>query len=106
MTTPLLTMIRNRKWLSDHLIASFRTATKGLSIFAVGHMPEDEVSSINEMMEALNSAAATISQEYKEVTKIIAKVPKDVYEFTLLLRIYTNILYFFFGAQCPLYDKI
>ena len=53
ITAPLLTMIRKRKRLSDDPVPSLKTASKGLSIFAVGQMTEDQVASINEMMEAL-----------------------------------------------------
>ena len=98
ITAPLLTMTRKRKWLSDDPVPSFRTASKGLSIFAVAQMTEDEVASINEMMEALDYATTTTAKEYKEVTRIVAKVPVNAYEFQLLLITYAILLYALFGS--------
>ena len=67
-------------------------------------MSEDEVSSINEMMEAFTSATTTIAQAYKEVTRTVAEVPTNAYNFTLLVKTYANLLYGLFGAQYPLYQ--
>ena len=106
ITAPLLQMIRKRKWLSDDPTATYRTAAKGLSIFAVGAMTEDEVAIINDTMEALDSATTTTAKEYKDVTRIKATVPEDSYEFTILLKTFANPLYSLFGSICPLYLQV
>ena len=106
ITAPLLLMIRKRKWLSDDPTATYRTAAKGLSIFAVGVMTEDEVAIINDTMEALERATTTTAKEYKDVTRIKATVPEDSYEFTILLKTFANLLYSLFGSICPLYLNV
>jgi len=106
ITAPLLTMIRKRKWLSDDPVPSLRTASKGLSIFAVVQMSEDQVASINEMMEALENATTTTAREYREVTTIVARVPDESYEFQLLLKTYANLLYALFESQSPIYAAV
>ena len=53
ITAPILAMIRKRKWLSDDPTATYRTAAKGLSIFAVGALSDEEMAKINDTMEAL-----------------------------------------------------
>jgi hypothetical protein len=106
VTAPLLLMIRKRKWLSDDPTATHRTAAKGLSIFAVAPMTEDEVALINDTMEALEQATTTTAKEYKDVTRIKAKVPEDAHDFMLLLKTFANLLYALFGSNCPLYLQV
>ena len=103
ITAPLLLMIRKRKWLSDDPTATYRTAAKGLSVFAVGAMSEDEVAIINDTMEALEQATTTTAKEYKDVTRIKATVPTESHEFVLLLKTFANLLYALFGSLCPMY---
>ena len=99
-------MIRKRKWLSDDPTASYRTAAKGLSIFAVAPLSEDEVALINDTMEALEQATTTTAKEYKDVTRIKAKVPEDSHDFLLLIKTFANLLYSLFGSNCPLYLQV
>ena len=106
ITAPLLLMIRKRKWLSDDPTATYRTAAKGLSVFAVGAMSEDEVAIINDTMEALEQATTTTAREYKDVTRIKATVPKEAHEFVLLLKTFANLLYALFGSICPMYTHV
>jgi hypothetical protein len=106
ITAPLLVMIRKRKWLSDDPVATYRTAAKGLSVFAVGTLTEDEVAIINDTMEALEQATTTTAKEYKDVTSIKAKVPKEAHDFLLLLKTFANLLYALFGSSCPLYIQV
>ena len=103
VTAPLLLMIRKRKWLSDDPTATYRTAAKGLSIYAVAPLSEDEVALINDTMEALEQATTTTAKEYKDVTRIKAKVPDDAHDFLLLVKTFANLLYALFGSNCPLY---
>jgi hypothetical protein len=103
VTAPLLLMIRKRKWLSDDPTATYRTAAKGLSIFAVAPLTEDEVALINDTMEALEQATTTTAKEYKDVTRIKAKIPEDSHDFLLLIKTFANLLYALFGSSCPLY---
>ena len=106
VTAPLLLMIRKRKWLSDDPTASYRTAAKGLSIFAVAPLSEDEVALINDTMEALEQATTTTAKEYKDVTRIKAKIPEDSHDFLLLIKTFANLLYALFGSNCPLYLQV
>jgi hypothetical protein len=106
ITAPLLLMIRKRKWLSDDPTATYRTAAKGLSVFAVGAMTEDEVAIINDTMEALEQATTTTAKEYKDVTRIKATVPSEAHEFVLQLKTFANLLYALFGSLCPLYTQV
>ena len=106
VTAPLLLMIRKRKWLSDDPTATYRTAAKGLSLFAVAPMTEDEVALINDTMEALEQATTTTAKEYKDVTRIKAKVPEDAHDFMLLIKTFANLLYALFGSNCPLYLQV
>ena len=57
-------------------------------------------------MEALDYATTATSKEYNEVTRIVAKVPVNAYEFQLLLKTYANLLYALFGSQSPIYAAI
>ena len=68
ITAPLLLMIHKQKWLSNDPTVTYRTAAKGLSVFAVGAMSKDEVAIINNTMEALEQATTTtMVHEYKDV---------------------------------------
>ena len=101
----LLQMIRKRKWLSDDPVASFRTAAKGLSPFAM-LVSDDDAAVINDTMEALDHATTTTAAEYKAVTKVTATVPVDSFEFLLLLKTFANLLFALFGSSCPLYTNV
>ena len=87
----LLQMIRKQKWMSDDRVALFCTAAKGLSPFGI-LLSDEDVVSMNETMEALESATTTTASEYKLVTKILTKVPTDSWEFLLLLKTFTKPL--------------
>ena len=101
----LLQMIRKRKWLSDDPVASYRTAAKGLSPFAM-LVSDDDAAIINNTMEALDHATTTTAAEYKAVTKVTAKVPEDAFDFLLMLKTFANLLYAIFGASCPLFANV
>lgn len=107
ITAPLLQTIRKRQWLANDPLATFKTAAQGLSIFAVGQLSDEEVSSINESMEALSNATQTTAKELKEASsKLTAKVPTDSHEFLELLKTFANLLFALFSSSCPLYVQI
>ena len=69
-------------------------------------MTEDEVALINDTMEALEQAMTTMAKEYKDVTRIKAKVPEDAHDSMLLIKTFANLLYALFGSNCPLYLQV
>ena len=57
-------------------------------------------------MEALEQATATTAKEYKDVTRIKAKIPDESHDFLLLIMTFANLLYALFGSKCPLYLQV
>ena len=76
----ILEMTRKRKWVSYDPQAIYLTATKGLSIFTVGHITEDLVAEMNEHMELLVEATQVISKELSVAKKTKAVVPDNNFE--------------------------
>ena len=91
--------------MSDDPVPSFCTVAKGLSPFGI-LVSDEDVSAMNETMEALENATTTTASEYKLVTKILPHVLTDAWEFLLLLKTFTNLLYALFSSGCPLYQHV
>ena len=73
------------------------TAAKGHSPFAV-LLSDEDAASMNETMEALDSATNTTAKGYKSVTKTLPAVPEEAFEFLLVLKTFAIVLYAFLGA--------
>ena len=86
ITTPLLTTIRNRRWLAADPMPLFRTASQSLSVFVVGKLSENKLAFINEAKKVIKTKTTTTAKEVKESTKIKAVVPTDVHDFVDLLK--------------------
>eukprot|EP00957_Ditylum_brightwellii_P076557 5818822-Ditylum_brightwellii.AAC.1 len=56
VTASLLKTIRKRQWLGDEVTATYSTAHKGFSHFALAYLSKDEVVAVNEALELLAEA--------------------------------------------------
>ena len=99
-------MIRKRKWLSDDPQASYLIATKGLSIFTVGHIAEDLVAEMNEQKELLKEETQVTAKELSVAKKMKAVVPDNNSEFVEMINTFSNLLFVLFSSACPHYLQV
>eukprot|EP00957_Ditylum_brightwellii_P071590 5443232-Ditylum_brightwellii.AAC.1 len=65
VTASLLKTICKRQWLGDEVTATYSTAHKGFSHFALADLSEDEVAGVNEAIELLAEATHTTTADLK-----------------------------------------
>eukprot|EP00957_Ditylum_brightwellii_P174785 13308263-Ditylum_brightwellii.AAC.1 len=94
VTASLLKMIRKQQWLGDEVTATYSTAHKGFSHFALTDLSKDEVAVVNEAMKLL--AEATHHHHCR---------PKSGQNQTgySANRPYTNLVHALFGPLLPLF---
>jgi hypothetical protein len=110
LTAPLLKMALKRNWTGkDGNIKrpSLLHAADGISPFLVLDLDEDEVATINEDAEAMQSASYITFEDIKSFKKKIqAKVPETAEDFALLLKRYANLLFALFSEHCSLFKCV
>eukprot|EP00957_Ditylum_brightwellii_P202933 15332486-Ditylum_brightwellii.AAC.1 len=72
VTASLLKTIRKQQWLGDEVTATYSTAHKGFSHFALADLSKDEVAAVNEAMELLAEVTHTTTADLKAVKTKLA----------------------------------
>ena len=90
-----------RKW------AALTSAAKGLSLFAMVVLTEEDVVEIQQALVDLANATSVSISEHKIVqSKVVPLTPTDADRFLLMLKWFTNLLFALFLSQCPQYIQM
>lgn len=98
---PLLTMFVTRKFEEETTLNTLKSACVGLTPFAVPSMTDSEVEEMNEQASALAWATSTTIQDVMCNT-LKAKLPHTFDGLISQISRFMNVLYAFFGHQCPM----
>ena len=98
---PLLIMIIKRDFEEEIIGSCRKTASKGLTLFAVPTMSQAIVNKINDHYTAVETATQTT---VKDVTSAAyeAVAPQSYHELTRVIKRFSNLLFALFGKMCPL----
>lgn len=102
---PLLTMIVGRKLEEETSLNTLKSACIGLTPFAVPHLSNSEVESINKQSTALQQATSTTVQNVLK-DKVKATAPKSFDKLVTQIKRFGNLLFALFGHCCPLLVEI
>ena len=102
---PLLTMIVNRKFEEETTLNILKSACMGLTPFAVPHLSDSEVKSINKQSTTLQQTTSMTIQDVLQ-HKVKATVPKTFKKLVMRIKMFGNVLFAFFGHCCPLLVEI
>ena len=102
----LLKTIKKRKYISEDLDLTYRTAQKGLTILRVALLDEDEILSINKPHKYISGASLTSPEGINKTSILTSNIPNTMKRFTDKLKVFTNLLYALFTTSCPLLLKI
>eukprot|EP00957_Ditylum_brightwellii_P110550 8432558-Ditylum_brightwellii.AAC.1 len=102
-TASLLKTIQKRQWLGNEVTATYSTAHKGFSHFALADLSEDEIAAANEAMEQLAEATHITIADLKAVKTKLAMVPTDPADYIFGLKKCANLVHALFGPLSPLF---
>ena len=103
VTVALLKVIANMDWSEGEMTVTISNLMKGLSIFAMRPLTDEEISSYNDYDENLERASSTTVRDVAGGSgKRKHHVPETCTELLEYLKALTNILYALSGNQCPL----
>ena len=110
LTGPLLKMIMNRSWngkdgnINRPLLIH---RMEGLTLFAMLDLNKDQVATLNEEQDLLNTASlVSVADLRGQRGKLKVTIPTDPEEFILMLKRYTNLLYAIFLEDFPLFKAM
>ena len=101
----LLSMIVNQKFEEETSLNTIKSASQGLTPFAVPYLTENEVEDLNERSTALVQASLTTVGDHMQ-GKIKARAPTTFEGLLLNIKMFGNVLFAFFGHRCPLFVEI
>ena len=101
----ILTMVVNRAWEGETTLSSLTSAAKGLTPFAVPCLSESEVTSQNDMAEALDAASSTTVRDHSTL-KLIASAPTSFDGLVKRIKRFGNLLFSLFGETSPLFMQM
>ena len=101
----ILTMVINRAWEGETTLSSLTSAAKGLTPFAVPCLSESEVTSQNDMAEALDAASSTTVKDHATL-KLIASAPTSFDGLVKRIKRFGNLLFSVFGDISPLFMQM
>ena len=100
-------MILKRAWAGKDgniVRPSLVNAMEGLSPFAMLDLDEDEVASLNNKEDLIQSASLVSVKDLRALrARLKICVPTDASEFLLILKRFANLLHALFSADCPLF---
>jgi hypothetical protein len=103
VTVALLKVIIAMDWSEGEMTVTLSNLMKGLSIFAMRPLTDEEISSYNDYDENLERASSTTVRDVAGGSgKRKHHVPETSTELLEYLKAFTNILYALSGNQCPL----
>ena len=103
--TALLTMVVNRAWEGETTLSSLTSAAKGLTPFAVPCLSESDVTSQNDMAEALESASSTTVKDHSSL-KLVASAPTTFDGLVKRIKRFGNLLFAIFGETSALFMQL
>jgi hypothetical protein len=103
--TAILTMVVNRSWEGETTLSSLTSAAKGLTPFAVPCLSESEVTSQNDMAEALESASSTTVKDHSTL-KLVASAPTTFDGLVKRVKRFGNLLFAIFGDTSALFMQL
>ena len=101
----LVNMILTRNFEEETSRSSIKSASKGLTQFAVPSLTDKQVDKINKHAEALEAATQTTVKDIT-ATSMEAEGPTTFTHLTKLIRRFANLLGALFSSGCPLFNKL
>jgi hypothetical protein len=101
----LLTMVVNRTWEGETTLSSLTSAAKGLTPFAVPCLSESEVTSQNDLAEALAAASSTTVKDHSNL-KLVATAPSSFDGLVKRIKRFGNLLFAIFGDTSALFMQM
>ena len=101
----LLTMIVTRAWEGETTLSSLTSAAKGLTPFAVPCLTESEVTSQNDLADALAAASSTTVRDHSSL-KLIATAPTSFDGLVKRIKRFGNLIYATFGDTSALFMQL
>ena len=98
-------MVVNRAWEGETTMSSLTSAAKGLTPFAVPCLSEADVTSQNDMAEALDAASSTTVKDHSSL-KLVASAPKSFDGLVKRIKRFGNLLYAVFGECSSLFMQL
>ena len=101
----LLTMIVTRAWEGETTLSSLTSAAKGLTPFAVPCLTEAEVTSQNDLADAIDAASNTTVKDHSS-SKLRASAPASFDGLVKRIKRFGNLLFAVFGENSALFMQI
>ena len=101
----ILTMVVNRAWEGETTLSSLTSAAKGLTPFAVPCLSESEVTTQNDMADALDAASSTTVKDHSSL-KLVASTPNSFDGLVKRIKRFGNLLYAIFGDTSSLFMQM
>ena len=101
----LLSMVVNRSWEGETTLSSLTSAATGLTPFAVPCLSESEVTTQNDMAEALDAASSTTVKDHSSL-KLVASAPTSFDGLVKRIKRFGNLLFSIFGDSSALFMQL
>ena len=101
----LLTMIVQRSWEGETTLSSLTSAAKGLTPFGVPCLSESEVTTQNDLADALDVASSTTVKDHSTL-KLVASAPTTFDGLVKRIKRFGNLLYAVFDETSALFMQI
>jgi hypothetical protein len=101
----ILTMIVTRAWEGETTLSSLTSAAKGLTPFAVPCLTESEVTSQNDLADALDAASSTTVRDHSSL-KLVATAPSSFDGLVKRIKRFGNLIYATFGETSALFMQL
>ena len=101
----ILTMVVTRAWEGETTLSSLTSAAKGLTPFAVPCLTESEVTSQNDLADALDAASSTTVRDHSSL-KLIATAPASFDGLVKRIKRFGNLIFAVFGENSALFMQL
>ena len=101
----ILTMVVTRAWEGETTLSSLTSAAKGLTPFAVPCLTEAEVTSQNDLADALEAASNTTVRDHSSL-KLVATAPSSFDALVKRIKRFGNLIFATFGENSALFMQI
>jgi hypothetical protein len=101
----ILTMVIQRAWEGETTLSSLTSAAKGLTPFAVPCLSESEVTTQNDLADALDAASSTTVKDHSSI-KLVASAPKTFDGLVKRIKRFGNLLFAIFDDTSALFMQI
>jgi hypothetical protein len=101
----ILTMVVNRTWEGETTLSSLSSAAKGLTPFAVPCLTESEVTTQNDLADALAAASSTTVRDHSSI-KLVASAPSSFDGLVKRIKRFGNLIYAIFGENSAMFMQL